>query len=252
VLAKQLISVVLLLCPALSWTYAVAQSVEQNQNGNAPDAPAAHTPLPQNGNQQRTHLIILVTRRSYWFPDLATNFVPLSRKQKFELFLKDSISAHAIAGSVASAGVGQALNWYAGLGQGAAGYGKRFGASMARSSSNNFFGTFLLATIFRQDPRFFVRKDPTFWNTVKYSLHRIVITRSDSGAEAFNSSGLLGPVAGEALASAYLPMRNRTVGNTFARYAGDIGWRVAGNFVREYWPTVSRHLLPSKRTVRNQ
>jgi hypothetical protein len=123
---------------------------------------------------------------------------------------------------------------------------------MARTSSNNFFGTFLLATIFRQDPRFFVRSDPTFWNTVEYSFHRLVITRRHSGAEMFNSSGLLGPLAGEALANSYLPMQNRTVGNTFARYAGDLGWRAAGNFAREYWPTISRHLLPSKRSVQKQ
>jgi hypothetical protein len=76
---------------------------------------------------------------------------------------------------------------------------------MARDSSSNFFGTFLLATALRHDPRFFVRNNLTLWRAVKHSLHRIVIIRDDSGAEVVNSSGLLGPLAGEALANTYLP-----------------------------------------------
>ena len=126
-----------------------------------------------------------------------------------------------------------------------------FGASMARDTSNNFFGTFLLATMLRQDPRFFVRNRLTFWRAVQYSLQRIVITRDDSGTDVVNSSGLLGPLGGEALANTYLPMQNRTVENTFARCAGDLGWRTAGNLLREDWPTLSRHILPSKRTARD-
>lgn len=231
------------------WTCAGSEHVERNKNSALPDAPDPQTPPNQNNNQQSVQVIIFVTRRSYCFPDLAINSVPLSAKQKFELFLNDSISGHAIVGSAASAGLDQAFNWYAAYGQGAAGYGKRFAASMARDTSNTFFGTFLLATMLRQDPRFFVRSNPTFWRSVKYSLHRILITRDDSGADVVNSSGLLGPLAGEALANTYLPTQNRTVENTFARYASDIGWRAAGNLMREYWPTLSRHLLPRKRTV---
>jgi hypothetical protein len=248
---RLVISVLRCACLLLLSTTAGSQRIDSNKNRTLPDAPAAQIPQNQNSNPQSVQVIIFVTRRSYCFPDLATNSAPLSAKGKFELFLNDSISGHAIAGSAAAAGLDQAFNWYAGFGQGAAGYGKRFGAQMARDSSNNLFGTFLLATVLRQDPRFFVRNNPTFWRAVKYSLHRVVITRDDFGAEVVNLSGLLGPLAGEALANAYLPAQNRTVKNTFARYASDLGWRAAGNLLREYWPTVSRHLLPSKRTVRD-
>lgn len=248
---RLVISIMLCACALFFSTRAVSQRTDSNKNGTLPDAPAAQIPQNQNSNSKSVQVIIFLTRRSYCFPDLATNPAPLSAKGKFALFLNDSISGHAIAGSAAAAGLDQAFNWYAGYGQGAAGYAKRFGAQMARDSSNSFFGTFLLATALRQDPRFFVRTDPTFWRAVKYSLHRIVITRNDSGVEVVNSSGLLGPLAGEALANTYLPAQSRTAGNTCARYASDLGWRAAGNLLREYWPTLSRHLLPSKRTVRN-
>jgi hypothetical protein len=118
---------------------------------------------------------------------------------------------------------------------------------MARTATNNFFGTFVLASLLRQDPRFFVRKSPTFREAVRYSLTRLVKTRTDSGEEAVNLSGLVGPLMGEALANAYLPGQERTLGNTLTRYAGDMGWRALGNLFREYWPSLSRRLVRSKR-----
>ncbi len=122
---------------------------------------------------------------------------------------------------------------------------------MARTASNNFFGTFLFASILRQDPRFFVRNSPTFGHAVKYSLTRIVITRRDSGEDTVNSSGLLGPLAGESLANVYLPKQDRTVGYTFSRYGTDMAWRAVGNILREYWPTLSKRLLRPKPVLSN-
>jgi hypothetical protein len=122
---------------------------------------------------------------------------------------------------------------------------------MARSASSNLFGTFLFASIFRQDPRFFVRNSPTFGQAVKYSLSRIVITRRDSGEDTVNSSGLLGPLASEGLANAYLPAQDRTIENTIRRYGADIGWLAVGNVLREYWPRLSKHLVRSKRSPGN-
>jgi len=207
-----------------------------------PNAPSAQIPT-QSSHQVRVQFIILLKRKSYYFPDLATNTAPLPARQKFTLFLNDSISGHAIAASAAGAGVEQAFNWFEGYGQGAAGYGKRFGASLARSASSGFFGTFLLATALGQDPRFFVPSNPTFWQAVKYSLRRVVITRTDSGDATVNSSGLLGPLAGEGLANSYLPIQNRTLSNTFLRYVEDIGFVAGENVLRAYWPTITKHAL---------
>ena len=224
---SRLVTIILLAWSA--WFSSPAASQRIHQGGTLPDAPSAQNQPKQNSNQHSVQVIVFLTRKSYCFPDLAMNASPLSVRQKFTLFAENSVSGHLIAGSAASAGLGQALNSPAGFGQGAEGYGKRFGAAMARGASNDFFGTFLFASILRQDPRFFVRNSPTFVAAVKYSLSRIVITREDSGEDVVNSSGLLGPLAGETLANTYLPTEDRTVGNTFSRYASDLGWRAVGN-----------------------
>ncbi|MEO8727550.1 MAG: hypothetical protein ABI383_15670, partial [Acidobacteriaceae bacterium] len=146
------------------------------------------------------------------------------------------------------AGFGQALNSNPGYGQGAEGYAKRFGSSMGRNATSNFFGTFLLPSVLHQDPRYFVLGDATAGEKIKYALRRTVVTRSDNGNDVFNWSGLLGPVISEGIANSYLPSAERTPGRTFRRYGIDLGFIVGGNLLREYYPMISRKLGIQKLT----
>lgn len=113
---------------------------------------------------------------------------------------------------------------------------------MARTASDNLFGTFLIASLLHEDPRFYVKRELPFKQAVRYSAVRLVLTRSDSGRPVVNYAGLLGPLAGEALANTYWPEQNRGVGSTIVRYASDIGWKLGGNVLRQYWPQINRRL----------
>jgi hypothetical protein len=176
------------------------------------------------------------------FPDLATNQGPLSSWQKFKLAANNSVAFSTIGAAVIGSAFNQAIDRPSGYHQGAEGYGKRFGADMARAASDNIFGTFLLASALHQDPRFYVKENLSFKESVEYSAIRVFITRSDSGEKEVNYSGLIGPLMGEGLANAYYPDENRTVGGTFIRYASDLGWRFGGNLLRQYWPSINRKL----------
>jgi hypothetical protein len=66
----------------------------------------------------------------------------------------------------------------------------------------------------------------------------VVITRNDSGKDTFNTSGLLGPLAAEALANVYLPQSEQTGAKTAQRYGTDLAWRFAANMFKNYWPTL--------------
>ncbi len=116
---------------------------------------------------------------------------------------------------------------------------------MGRNASSNFFGTFLLASVLHQDPRFFPQIDPTFGGSVKYSVKRLFITRNDSGHDTANWSGLLGPALGEGLANAYWPEQERTAGDTLQRYGVDMATTVGYNMLRNYWPVFFRRLRGS-------
>ena len=144
---------------------------------------------------------------------------PSAAFDKFKLAVNSSVSLATIGASAVSAAYGQAIDSPEGYGQGAEGYGKRFGSGMARGASENLFGTFLIASVLREDPRFYVRKNLSFNQSVKYSAVRIAITRSDSGKRVVNFAGLLGPLAGETLANTYFPEGNRGISDIFIRYA---------------------------------
>src|SRR5215468_8085651 len=195
------------------------------ENFPLPDAPSASKTAQQAGsasslkNSHKSSLEILY-RKSRMFPDLATGTEPLPPAKKFELFVSNSVSPLAVGGSLLSAGISQARNSHQAYGQGAEGYGMRFGASMARSASSQFFGTFVFPTIFRQDPRYFPLKDAAFKQSAEHALRRVVITQTDSGGEAPNLSRLLGFLAAEGLANTYLPEDERTVGST------EKSWRI--------------------------
>ena len=184
----------------------------------------------------------LLQRKSLVFPDLATDQGPLDSWGKFKLATNKSVALSTIGAALIGSAFGQAINSPAGYGQGDESYGKRFGADMARAASANLFGTFMIASVMHEDPRFYVKKNLTFKESVKYAAMRLVVTRSDSGEQVVNYGDILGPLAGEALANTYYPAGNRGVGSTFTRYASDLGWKFTGNLLRQYWPEINRKL----------
>lgn len=192
--------------------------------------------------QSSAEMFSFLSQKSRLFPNLAMSPGPLSPEEKFKLAVNNSLALSSWIAVALSSGINQARDTPSGYGQGAEGYGKRFGAAMARRSSSQLFGTFLLASALHQDPRFFVRSDLNFGGSVKYSIRRVFITRSDSGKHVFNWSGLLGMLLSEGLANAYYPDNYRTAGNTFSRFGYDMLGNAGGNLLRQYWPRINRRL----------
>lgn len=219
----------------------LAQQSQPTAPPDAPSATAQSQTTPQENNPLQSGMSFL-QRKSVFFPNLATNSGPLSPWQKFKLAANNSVSLATFGAALTGAAYGQAIDSPAGYGQGGEGYAKRFGAGMARSASANLFGTFLIASVLHEDPRFYVRKHYSFKQSVKYAAVRIVVTRSDSGERVVNFADILGPLAGEALADTYYPEGNRGVSSTFTRYGADLGWKFGGHLMRQYWPRINRKL----------
>ena len=206
-----------------------------------PDSPQPQVEQQESPGGARK-VVGYITKRSLFFPDIARKPGPLSVWEKFELFGNESISPERLLSVSVSAGFGQARDTDHDYGQGMEGYGKRFAAGMARGASNSFFGTFVLASVLHEDPRFFPQVHPTLWGSVKYSAKRLVVTRNDSGDAVFDISGVVGPLAGETLANTYLPVREQTGAKTMERYGTDMAWRFVGNMFKNYWPTMFKNL----------
>ena len=226
-----------------------AAAQQQTRLNNLPDAPVAkqapeqREQKPNNGALNTTWEIL--GQKSVFFPDLAYDPRPLSGGQKLELAADQSIAPYGLIVAGATAGISQARNSWPGYGQGAAGYGKRYGATLALNASSDMFGTFLLPSMLRHDPRYFVSARGGAVHKVGYAISRVFITRTDRGGEAFNWSGVLAPLMAESLANTYLPDGERTTGKTFQRYGIHLGIDAGANVAKEFWPRIFKTLRRS-------
>ncbi len=235
--------VLVLLFSVPSSSYAQKLAGPGSGNTTFPDSPQPQQDSTSGSAKGMTAKFVgYVTNKSLVFPDIATNAGRYTTGDKFKLFVNQSISPAYIVAAGTSAGISQARNAPSAYGQGWETYGKRFGAAMGRASSNSFFSTFLFASMLHQDPRFFPENNPTFGAALKYSAQRLVIIRNDTGNDVVNTSGLLGPIAAEGLANAYLPASEQTAAKSLERVGIDFAWRFAGNMFKDYWPKIFRDL----------
>ena len=217
---------------------------------NLPDAPIPQIRSDQpvqkgNGGAAKTTYAIL-SRRSFFFPDLAYTTKPLSSGQKFLLAADVTIAPSAVIGTAASAAISQAKDSWPGYGQGWEAYGKRYGATMALNASTNLLGVFLLPSVLHHDPRYFPLAHASFGQHIGHALKRMLVTPTDAGGQAPNISGLLGPLGAEGLSNTYLPDAERTTGKTFQRYGIQMAIIAGSNVAREFWPAIFKTLRIGK------
>src|SRR5580693_4179659 len=94
-------------------------------------------------------------------------YVPLRVRDKWKLFVKETVDPYTFASAAAGAGISQWHNNNPKYGVGFAPYMQRFGAAQADFTTQNFFGDAVLASWFHEDPRYF-REGPA-----RSVLHRI-------------------------------------------------------------------------------
>jgi hypothetical protein len=171
------------------------------------------------------------------------NAAPLASKQKFQLAWRTTMDPVNFAITGAIAGVQQATNTFSGYGQGAQGYGKRYGASYADLVTGTFIGSAILPSILKQDPRYFYKGTGSSRSRVLYAIANSVICKGDNGHWQPNYSGILGSLASGGISNLYYPAQNRdgatlTVENTLI----GIGETAATNLLQEF---VIRKLTPN-------
>jgi hypothetical protein len=227
---------------AVFFYYPISTMAQQPSGAGTGSTAVPDSPKPQGTTNPpvstTTRFIGYVTNKSIIFPDIATSEGPLTPGEKFKLFVNQSISPPYILAAGITAAIGQARDVPEHYGQGWDAYGGRYGAAIARASSNSFFSTFVFASVLHQDPRFFPQSHPTLLGSMKYSAVRVFVTRTDSGRNTFNASGILGTVASEALANVYLPVSEQTGAKNAERIGTDLAWKFAGNMFKNYWPTL--------------
>jgi len=165
-----------------------------------------------------------------YIPDAA----PLSPRQKFQLAWKTLVDPVTFAITAGVAGIEQADNQFGQYGQGAEGYGKRFGAAYADSVAATMIGDALLPSLLKQDPRYFYKGTGTTRSRIVYALKMAVMCKGDNGHQQVNYSYLMGTLAAGGISNAYYPSKDRGAGLTFENAAISVGATAAANLLQEF------------------
>jgi Carboxypeptidase regulatory-like domain len=162
--------------------------------------------------------------------------VSLGARQKFELAWKSTVDPFNFAITGAIAGIQQADDRFRGYGQGAQGYGKRYGASFADGAIGTFIGSAILPTLLKQDPRYFYKGTGSKRSRILYALANSVICKGDNGRWQANYSGILGSLAAGGISNLYYPASDRNGASlTFENALIGIGATGASNIFQEFF-----------------
>ena len=167
---------------------------------------------------------------------------PLTRKQKYQLAWRSSIDPvnFGIVGILA--GVEQATDSFSGYGQGAQGYAKRYGAGFTDSFDATMIGGAVLASWWKQDPRYFYKGTGSKQSRIGYAIAMAVMCKGDNGRWQVNYSGIVGGLAAGGISNLYYPASNREgPGLTFENAALGTAGSAVGNLFQEF---VVKHLTP--------
>ena len=172
------------------------------------------------------------------FPNFFTSYVydaaPLTGRQKLSLTAHDIFDPVSMFGVAAIAGIQQAERTYPGYGNDAPGFGKRFGAALGDTLTNDFLSHAVFPTLLHEDPRYYYQGSGTKKQRLFHAVSYAFVTRSDSGHRTPNLSYILGDIGSGALSNLYYPHADRGVGLVFTQAAIGVAGQAAGAVVREF------------------
>lgn len=168
---------------------------------------------------------------------------------KFRIFARNITDPYTIVSTAAQAGFDQAENHFPAYGQGAAGYGKRFGEDYGDTAIGGFLTTFAFPSLLHEDPRYFRKGEGGIGKRLGHAIANTFVTRTDSRGRSFNWANVLGRLTAGSVELSYYPASQRTAPRLFAGFGYSLGSSIVNNVFNEFGPDVERWLF--RRTGHN-
>lgn len=168
---------------------------------------------------------------------------PLTPAQKFHLFRKSAFDPVEFGVVGMQAGISQAEDEFPEYGQGAAGFGKRYGATLADEVSSSFFTDYFYPVLFKEDPRYFRLGEGSIKRRLGYALKQEVICHTDKGGRSFSWENAFGALTSGAVSNAYYPQSDRGFGLTMSRSAISAAYGSLGGIVDEFYPDINHWIF---------
>lgn len=166
----------------------------------------------------------------------------LGAKDKFFLFLQDTVDPGTILGAAFNAGISQAENDDRSYGQGGSGFGKRFAANLADQAQGEFIKDFAYPLIFKEDPRYYRLIHGSTGKRLLHAIDHAFVAHREDGTRMFNITEWLGTTTSAVLSNTYHPDNQRGVAPIASRVGFSVLNGMGYDVLREFWPDISRKL----------
>jgi hypothetical protein len=191
--------------------------------------------------------VVLILAVSAAIPATGVGQTPESLRVtgKLRFHAESTYAPLAIVGAAAYAGILQEAGAPREWGQGAPGYGKRFGSTMAWSGIHSALAFGLDSTL-HQDPRYFRLGGTGFWRRSGHALRGTMFTRTDSGGETLSTWRIGSAYSAAFLSNQWYPDRLNTARLGFIQGSVTLGFDLVSNLGSEFWPDIKRKVLRRK------
>ena len=168
---------------------------------------------------------------------------PLTSANKFGIYARGITDPYTIVSTAAQAGFDQAENNFSQYGQGAAGYGKRFGLDYSDIAVGGFFVTYAYPSLLHEDPRYFRKGEGGIGKRLGHAIANTFVTRTDSRGRSFNWANVLGRLTAGSVILSYHPGSPLSAPRLFEGFGNSLGNSMLSNVLNEFGPDVQRWLF---------
>jgi hypothetical protein len=231
------------------------EPTQEPQNDAATPAKSAEpdAPKPKKADQKNKRSAppeqssrILWIAPNFGAVTAGVQFKPMTAKEKFKLATNDTFDYTGFVWTGILAGQSMAMRNYPEFGDGMAAYGNYYWHEFVDGASGTYFTEAIVPVLTHQDPRYFTLGRGGFLKRLGYALSRTVVTKTDSGRNAFNWSELGGNGAEAALANLYYPAQERGVSSTMINWGEQMESAALNNVAKEFWPDFRHDILRQK------
>ncbi len=225
----------------------------QQTTGAAPTGQSSSSQAPQTNEPLTAEQQLKLQEKQRILGVMATfnttqnhNALPLSPRQKYQLFFKSVTDPWPFALTAVVAGISQADDDFSAYGQGVQGYAKRYGAAYTDYFTGNFFGNAVLPSLLHEDPRYYQLGHGKIITRALWAAGSTGWCKRDDGTWGPNYANVTGNLIGAAISNVYYPAEERTVSDTLQRGLTVTVEGAIGAELIEFWPDIAAHYKRKK------
>lgn len=204
-----------------------------------PSTPASASKPPEKGQSKVESALFYYL---YMTGTTQADFKPLTSGERVKFYAKGLFGPFQFLAAASSAGITQWEDVPSAWGQGAEGYGHRFGNYFAKQSIQRTL-RLGLEEVLHEDNRYFTSGEHGFGRRILYALERSVLARKDDGTSRISMSEILSTAGASFTSRLWQPPTNNSAGDGAVSFGIGMASNAGLNVLREFLPDITKRVF---------